>query len=77
MYRDVGYYWLRLLIYGGLAISVGTIFYNIGSSNGSIQVIEYGLICSKFKSFTSYLKLKPILKPNLDGFRKEVHCSCL
>lgn len=38
MYRDVGYYWLRLLIYGGLAITLGTIFYNIGSSSESAQV---------------------------------------
>ncbi|KAF7803751.1 ABC transporter G family member 11-like [Senna tora] len=37
MYRDAGYYWLRLLIYGGLAISLGTIFYKIGSNSESIQ----------------------------------------
>ncbi|XP_054800823.1 ABC transporter G family member 1-like isoform X2 [Prosopis cineraria] len=37
MYRDVGYYWLRLLVHGGLAITLGTIFYNIGSSE-SVQI---------------------------------------
>nr|BAL46500.1 ABC transporter [Diospyros kaki] len=37
MYRDLGYYWLRLAIYIALCLCVGTIFYNIGSSFGSIQ----------------------------------------
>lgn len=38
MYREVGYYWLRLLIYGALALSLGTLFFDIGSSSESIQV---------------------------------------
>ena len=38
MYREVGYYWLRLLIYGALALSLGTMFFDIGSGNESIQV---------------------------------------
>ncbi|XP_057494528.1 ABC transporter G family member 1-like [Actinidia eriantha] len=37
MTRDVGYYWLRLVIYIGLSIGVGTIYYNVGSSYNSIQ----------------------------------------
>ncbi|KAF6170334.1 hypothetical protein GIB67_043024 [Kingdonia uniflora] len=37
MYRDLGYYWLRLAIYIALCICVGTIFYNIGHDFGSIQ----------------------------------------
>ncbi|KAH7566880.1 hypothetical protein JRO89_XS08G0248400 [Xanthoceras sorbifolium] len=35
MYRDLGYYWLRLVIY--IALCIGTIFYDIGFSYGSIQ----------------------------------------
>jgi hypothetical protein len=38
MYREAGYYWLRLLIYGALALSLGTMFFRIGSSSESIQV---------------------------------------
>jgi hypothetical protein len=38
MYREAGYYWLRLLIYGALALSLGTMFFHIGSSSESIQV---------------------------------------
>ncbi|KAM6563841.1 hypothetical protein CsatB_023839 [Cannabis sativa] len=37
MYRDLGYYWLRLAIYIALCLCVGTIFYDIGFSYGSIQ----------------------------------------
>lgn len=37
MYRDLGYYWLRLVIYLALCWGVGTIYYDIGSHYGSIQ----------------------------------------
>ncbi|XP_078162927.1 ABC transporter G family member 1-like [Carex rostrata] len=37
MYRDLGYYWLRLAIYIALCICDGTIFYSIGHSYASIQ----------------------------------------
>jgi hypothetical protein len=40
MYRDLGYYWLRLAIYTALCLCVGTIFCNIGFNFGSIQVIH-------------------------------------
>lgn len=38
MYRDLGYYWLRLAIYIALCLCVGTIFHDIGLTYGSIQV---------------------------------------
>ncbi|XP_050206803.1 ABC transporter G family member 1-like [Mercurialis annua] len=37
MYRDLGYYWLRLAIYIALCLCVGTIFHDIGLTFGSIQ----------------------------------------
>ncbi|KAI3845461.1 hypothetical protein MKX03_023396, partial [Papaver bracteatum] len=37
MYRDVGYYWLRLGIYISLGLCIGTIYYQVGGSFGSIQ----------------------------------------
>ncbi|XP_024530384.1 ABC transporter G family member 11 [Selaginella moellendorffii] len=36
MSRDMGYYWLRVLVYILLAICVGTIFYRVGTSYDSI-----------------------------------------
>ncbi|KAK1268810.1 ABC transporter G family member 11 [Acorus gramineus] len=37
MYRDLGYYWLRFAIYIALCLCVGTIYYDVGKSYGSIQ----------------------------------------
>ncbi|KAK1268808.1 ABC transporter G family member 11 [Acorus gramineus] len=37
MYRDLGYYWLRFAIYIALCLCIGTIYYDIGKSYGSIQ----------------------------------------
>ncbi|XP_062149443.1 ABC transporter G family member 1-like isoform X1 [Alnus glutinosa] len=37
MYRDLGYYWLRLAIYIALCLCVGTIYHDIGFTFGSIQ----------------------------------------
>ncbi|KAK6253287.1 hypothetical protein QUC31_015007 [Theobroma cacao] len=37
MYRDLGYYWLRLGVYIALAVVLATVFSHIGMSYGSIQ----------------------------------------
>ncbi|KAA8536436.1 hypothetical protein F0562_028914 [Nyssa sinensis] len=37
MYRDLGYYWFRLAIYITLALGLGTIYFDLGSSYSSIQ----------------------------------------
>ncbi|KAL4588541.1 hypothetical protein LXL04_001432 [Taraxacum kok-saghyz] len=36
MYRDIGYYWVRLGIYIGLGLALGTLFYQIGYGFDSI-----------------------------------------
>lgn len=41
MYRDLGYYWLRFAIYVALCLCVGTIYYDVGHSYGSIQVTKF------------------------------------
>lgn len=38
MYRDKGYYWFRLAIYLGIALSMGTMYYDVGYAYESIQV---------------------------------------
>uniref|UniRef100_A0A453NGA0 ABC-2 type transporter domain-containing protein n=1 Tax=Aegilops tauschii subsp. strangulata TaxID=200361 RepID=A0A453NGA0_AEGTS len=38
MHRDIGYYWMRLGVYLGIGICLGTIFYQVGHSYSSIQV---------------------------------------
>ncbi|KAI5661376.1 hypothetical protein M9H77_20699 [Catharanthus roseus] len=37
MYRDLGYYWMRLAVYIALSIGLGTIFFDIGLTYSSIQ----------------------------------------
>ncbi|MED6125221.1 ATP-binding cassette sub- G member 1 [Stylosanthes scabra] len=37
LFRDLSNYWLLLVVFIAVAISMGSMFYNIGSSNGSIQ----------------------------------------
>jgi len=39
MFRDLGYYWLRLAIYVALAVSLATVYYDLGTNDDSIQVI--------------------------------------
>ncbi|XP_027349230.1 ABC transporter G family member 15-like [Abrus precatorius] len=36
MTRDIGYYWLRIIFYILVAISVGTLYFHIGTDNNSI-----------------------------------------
>lgn len=36
MTRDLGYYWLRIIFYVLVAISIGTLFFHIGTDNSSI-----------------------------------------
>jgi len=36
MTRDIGYYWLRLIIYSIVSICVGTIFYDVGTGYTAI-----------------------------------------
>ncbi|KAI5071323.1 hypothetical protein GOP47_0013574 [Adiantum capillus-veneris] len=37
MHRDLGYYWLRLVMYIALTICIGTVYYNVGFSFSAIQ----------------------------------------
>ncbi|PRQ52220.1 putative taurine-transporting ATPase [Rosa chinensis] len=37
MYRDRGYYWLRLIIYIGIALGLGIVFHDPGHTYGSIR----------------------------------------
>lgn len=43
MHRDAGYYWLRFVIYIAICLSIGTIFFNVGSNFASIQVSDLNI----------------------------------
>ncbi|KAI3803812.1 hypothetical protein L1987_31974 [Smallanthus sonchifolius] len=51
MYRDLGYYWLRLGIYIVMGFAIGTIFYNLGSGYESLNArISILMFVSSFLS---------------------------
>ncbi|XP_031378543.1 ABC transporter G family member 11-like [Punica granatum] len=55
MYRDKGYYWLRLAIYITLTAGLGTLFYDIGSTYGSIQA--RGALIMFVASFLTFMSI--------------------
>ncbi|KAK7400335.1 hypothetical protein VNO78_11541 [Psophocarpus tetragonolobus] len=55
MYRDLGYYWLRLAIYVALAISLATIFYDLGTSYRSI--LDRGSFLMFVSSFITFMTI--------------------
>ncbi|XP_038978846.1 ABC transporter G family member 1-like [Phoenix dactylifera] len=55
MYRDLGYYMLRLAIYDILCLCIGTMFYDIGHSYGSIQA--RGSVLLFVSSFLTFMAI--------------------
>ncbi|KAK4563959.1 hypothetical protein RGQ29_006161 [Quercus rubra] len=51
MYRDLGYYWLRLIIYIAIGLGLGLVFFNVGHTYASIQLRE--LEVNKLLSFVA------------------------
>ncbi|XAR49466.1 Taurine-transporting ATPase [Bertholletia excelsa] len=71
MCRDLGYYWLRLVIYIGLALGLGTIFYNLGSSYSSIQA--RGSMLMFVSTFLTFMAISgfPSFVEEMKVFRQE------
>ncbi|KAG6711064.1 hypothetical protein I3842_05G035100 [Carya illinoinensis] len=55
MYRDLGYYWLRLAIYIALAIGLGTVYFDIGHTYASIQA--RGSLLTFIASFLTFMAI--------------------
>eukprot|EP00250_Pteridium_aquilinum_P008328 c17855_g2_i1 orf=2-2017(-) len=55
MSRDIGYYWLRLVIYIFVAICVGTIYYKVGTSYHSI--LARGACTSYVSGFVTFMSI--------------------
>ncbi|PKI57730.1 hypothetical protein CRG98_021797 [Punica granatum] len=54
MSRDIGYYWLRIVIYVVVSISVGTVFFDVGTSFNAIFARgSCGAFISGFMTFMS------------------------
>uniref|UniRef100_A0A0D9XYR3 ABC transporter domain-containing protein n=1 Tax=Leersia perrieri TaxID=77586 RepID=A0A0D9XYR3_9ORYZ len=71
MHRDIGYYWMRLAIYMGIGICIGTIFYQVGYSYSSIQtrceVIMYTTALLTFMAIGGF----PSFIEDIKVFRRE------
>ncbi|XP_051194625.1 ABC transporter G family member 1 [Lolium perenne] len=71
MHRDIGYYWMRLGIYLGIGICLGTIFYQVGHSYSSIQarceVIMYTTALLTFMAIGGF----PSFVEEVKVFRRE------
>ncbi|XP_057746190.1 ABC transporter G family member 15-like [Arachis stenosperma] len=76
MSRDVGYYWIRLAIYIALSLSVGTIFFDVGTSYRAIFARgACGAFISGFMTFLSIggfpsfiEEMKVFYKERLNGY---------
>ncbi|KAL1328108.1 hypothetical protein AAHE18_13G350500 [Arachis hypogaea] len=55
MFRDLGYYWLRLGIYIALAIATATVFYDLGTSFSTIQ--DRGALLMFESSFITFMTI--------------------
>ncbi|XP_049411400.1 ABC transporter G family member 1-like [Solanum stenotomum] len=53
MFRDPGYYWMRFVVYVAIALSLGSIYYNVGSNYRSIE--ERGLMVAFVVSFMTFM----------------------
>ncbi|WVZ59802.1 hypothetical protein U9M48_009900 [Paspalum notatum var. saurae] len=71
MHRDIGYYWMRLAVYMGIGICLGTIFYQVGYSYSSIQsrceVMMYTTALLTFMAIGGF----PSFVEDVKVFRKE------
>jgi hypothetical protein len=57
MSRDVGYYWIRLTIYVALSLSVGTIFFDVGSSSSYRSIFARGACGAFISGFMTFMSI--------------------
>ncbi|EPS66360.1 hypothetical protein M569_08416, partial [Genlisea aurea] len=55
MNRDIGYYWSRIIIYTLVALSVGTLFYNVG--NGYSSILARGACGGFVTGFMTFMSI--------------------
>ncbi|KAG5226652.1 ABC transporter family member [Salix suchowensis] len=73
MYRDLGYYWLRLAIYIALCSGLGSVFYDIGSGYSSIQARIIGSLLMFTASFLTIMAIGgfPSFVEDMKVFQRE------
>ncbi|PHT64136.1 ABC transporter G family member 15 [Capsicum chinense] len=71
MFRDPGYYWMRFATYVAIALSLGSIYYNVGSNYRSIE--ERGLMVAFVVSFMTFMTVGgfPSFVEDMKVFQRE------
>ncbi|XP_033514287.1 ABC transporter G family member 1-like [Nicotiana tomentosiformis] len=71
MFRDLGYYWMRFASYVVIALGLGSIYYNVDSSYGSI--VERGLMVAFVVSFMTFMTVGgfPSFVEDMKVFQRE------
>eukprot|EP00249_Psilotum_nudum_P028883 c38867_g1_i1 orf=180-2312(-) len=71
MYRDIGYYWLRLVIYIFVAVCIGTIYFNVGTSYNAI--LARGSCASYVSGFVTFMSIGgfPSFVEDMKVFQRE------
>ncbi|RHN62695.1 putative cadmium-transporting ATPase [Medicago truncatula] len=69
LFRDVGNYWLRLVVFVMIAISIGSIFYGIGSSSGSASIQGRGSLLTFLVSVLTFMTLVGGFSPLLEEMK--------
>lgn len=71
MYRDLGYYWLRLGIYVIVALGLGTVFFDLKSSSNSIQ--DRGSLLVYVAGFLTFMTIGgfPSFVEDMKVFKRE------
>ncbi|KAK4254234.1 hypothetical protein QN277_009641 [Acacia crassicarpa] len=71
MRRDVGYYWLRLVIYVGLAVGLATLFHDLGKSEESIK--DRASLLAFVSSFMTFMSIGgfPSFVEDMKVFQRE------
>ena len=55
MSRDVGYYWLRIIIYIAVSIRVGTIYFDVGT--GYLAILARGACGGFVTGFMTFMSI--------------------
>ncbi|KAF8752679.1 hypothetical protein HU200_011919 [Digitaria exilis] len=72
MHRDIGYYWVRFVVFNLICICIGTVFYNIGDmSMGSVQARISLIMCIVTILTMTSLGGFPSFAEDMKVFRKE------
>lgn len=83
MSRDMGYYWLRIMIYIAVSICVGTVFFDVGTSYSAILAcracggfVSGYMIFMSIGGFPSFIEEMKVNRVKSSVKKLEMSCRC-